>query len=209
MAPVNPLVDVNIPERLGEGIEFPDSDIGITLAGAAPDANSSMVDGKMVVYSGVANDTSLAVMPTPTGLETYSILQSPGAPRHRPSSSIFPAKQLYELTGSGALKSSHMKAPPYCRSSSRRRSTRRGSRSPSISISDRTHLPSAPRQAPTLHILSWLIPSTRPTAGMAGPPAAFRIGSNSAIPPFTLPRLRSPAEASASVERSTAGRDCT
>jgi len=78
--PADPLVEVGIPSELGEGIELPESEVGIGLVGAPEERAPSIVDQTVAVYPEVAEDTSLAVAPSPTGVETFTLLQSPDAP---------------------------------------------------------------------------------------------------------------------------------
>ena len=80
LQPATPLIEVGIPSELGEGIELPESEVGIALAGAPQERAPSIVDQTVAVYPEVAADTSLAVAPSPTGVETFTLLQSPEAP---------------------------------------------------------------------------------------------------------------------------------
>jgi hypothetical protein len=79
--PSAPLVEVGIPSELGEGIELPESGIRIEAVGAPAERSPSTVEQSVAVYPEIAEDTSLAVAPTPIGLETMTLLQSPQAPR--------------------------------------------------------------------------------------------------------------------------------
>lgn len=78
--PATPLVEVGIPAELGEGIELPESEVAIALAGAPQERAPSIVDQTVAVYPEVAEDTSFAVAPSPSGVETFTLLQSPDAP---------------------------------------------------------------------------------------------------------------------------------
>jgi hypothetical protein len=78
--PADPLVEVGIPSELGEGIELTQSKVGITLAGAPQERAPSIVDQTVAVFPEVAEDTSFAVAPSPTGVETFTLLQSADAP---------------------------------------------------------------------------------------------------------------------------------
>ncbi len=78
--PSNPLVEVGIPQELGEGIEIPGVGIQIDLAGAPEERSPSTVEQSVAVYPNVSQDTDLAVAPMPTGLETMTALRSPDAP---------------------------------------------------------------------------------------------------------------------------------
>jgi tripartite motif-containing protein 71 len=85
--PTNPLVEVEIPDELGEGIELPGPEVTIKLAGAPDGRTPSVIDQSVGFLPNVATDTDLAVAPTPTGVETLTQLRSPDAPR----------SQTYEL----------------------------------------------------------------------------------------------------------------
>jgi hypothetical protein len=78
--PTTPLVEVGIPSELGEGIQLPESEVEIALAGAPHERAPSIVGQTVAVYPEVAQDTSLAVAPSPTGVETFTLLQSADAP---------------------------------------------------------------------------------------------------------------------------------
>jgi hypothetical protein len=80
LEPENPLVEVAIPTQLGDGLALPESGVEIELAGAPADRSPSTLGGGLATYPNVATDTSLAVTPTPTGVETFTVLQSPDAP---------------------------------------------------------------------------------------------------------------------------------
>jgi streptogramin lyase len=81
LQPANPLVEVGVPQELGEGIDLPDAGIQIELAGAPQERAPSTLEQSVAAYPEVAKDTSLAVAPTPTGVETLTLLQSADAPR--------------------------------------------------------------------------------------------------------------------------------
>lgn len=78
--PANPLVEVEIPTRLENGIALPDTGVRIELDGAPADRSPSNLNESVATYPNVADDTSLVVAPTPTGVETFTLLQSPDAP---------------------------------------------------------------------------------------------------------------------------------
>jgi hypothetical protein len=79
--PATPLVKVGIPSELGDGVELPESEVGITLAGAPQERAPSIVNQTVAVYPEVASDTSFAVAPGPKGVETFTLLQSADAPK--------------------------------------------------------------------------------------------------------------------------------
>jgi hypothetical protein len=78
--PVNPVVAVSIPPKLGEGIELPESEIGLHLVGAPASRVVSQAQGLGAFYPEVAEDSDLLVTPTPTGFETDIQLRGPAAP---------------------------------------------------------------------------------------------------------------------------------
>src|SRR5262249_51811126 len=80
LQPANPLVEVGLPQNLGEGIAISDSGVTIELQGAPVERTPSTVEDSVALYPEVASDSSLAVAPTPSGVETLSLLQSPDAP---------------------------------------------------------------------------------------------------------------------------------
>jgi hypothetical protein len=101
LQPTNPVVDVGIPQELGEGIELPASGIRIELEGAPEGRVPSIVEQSVGVYPEVAEDTSLAVAPTPTGLETMTLLQSPDAPTTQTFHLDLPARASLAATADG------------------------------------------------------------------------------------------------------------
>jgi sugar lactone lactonase YvrE len=76
----NPLVEIEIPENLGEGIEIPEAGVTIALAGAPVGREPNAIDGGSAFYPNVAPESDLAVVPTPTGFETFTQLRSEEAP---------------------------------------------------------------------------------------------------------------------------------
>lgn len=80
LRPTNPLVDVRLPGQLGDGLSLPEENIRISLPDAPTGISPSTVDENVATYPNVAEDTTFAVAPTPTGLETFTLLQSPDAP---------------------------------------------------------------------------------------------------------------------------------
>jgi sugar lactone lactonase YvrE len=80
LQPTNPLVEVGIPERLGEGISLPGPEIGITVAGAPEERAPTNADGDFAFYPEVAKDSDLILMPTPQGIEMSMDIRSAEAP---------------------------------------------------------------------------------------------------------------------------------
>ncbi|MCU1675305.1 MAG: Rhs family protein, partial [Frankiales bacterium] len=76
---VNPLVDVTLPDRLGDGVAVDEAGVRLTFPDADADATGTEVDGA-VLYADADADTDLVVQPQPGGFETYDVLRSPAAP---------------------------------------------------------------------------------------------------------------------------------
>lgn len=81
LQPMTPLVDVKIPTELGEDISLPDVDIQIEASDAPDSVAPSISNGTTALYPNVATDSDLIVAPTPTGMETFTVLRSAVAPR--------------------------------------------------------------------------------------------------------------------------------
>jgi NHL repeat-containing protein len=88
LEPVAPLVETRIPSQLGEGIELPGAGIAIGLAGSSEEREASVADSSVAFYPNVAQDSDLAISPTPGGVETLTQLRSAESPQ----------TQRYELT---------------------------------------------------------------------------------------------------------------
>lgn len=80
LRPTNPLVEVGIPQQLGEGIELPGVGVTLEVVGAPEDRSPSIVEGSVAFMPNIAPDTDLAVAPTPTGIETFTQLRSADSP---------------------------------------------------------------------------------------------------------------------------------
>jgi tripartite motif-containing protein 71 len=80
LEPVAPLVSMRIPGELDQEIEFPESGISIEVIGLATERAASISGGSVAFYPNVANDTDLAISPTPTGVETMTQLRSADSP---------------------------------------------------------------------------------------------------------------------------------
>jgi sugar lactone lactonase YvrE len=78
--PANPLVDVGIPNELGEGIELPEMGITIGVDGAPGQVSPSIVGESVALYPNISEDTDFAVAPTPTGIETLTTIRSSQSP---------------------------------------------------------------------------------------------------------------------------------
>ncbi len=77
----NPLVEVEVPQDLGEGIELPGTGVSVEVAQAVEERSPSELDHNAVLYPNIAQDTDFAVAPAPTGFETLTQLRTPDAPR--------------------------------------------------------------------------------------------------------------------------------
>lgn len=99
----NPLVEVNVPQALGEGIELPESGVRIELAGA-PAERSPSTDDSVAFYPNVANDTDLAVALAPTAVETLTQLRSIDAPRSQTFNLTLPQGAELRATENGGAK---------------------------------------------------------------------------------------------------------
>lgn len=80
LQPAAPLVDVDIPHELGDGIKFPELGVTIELAGAPEERTPSTVDQSVGFFPNVATDSDLGVALTPTGVETLTQLRSADSP---------------------------------------------------------------------------------------------------------------------------------
>jgi tripartite motif-containing protein 71 len=101
LQPANPLVEVGIPQELGEGIELPGVGVKIELAGAPEDRSPSMVDQSVGFLPNVATDTDLAVAPTPIGVETLTQMRSADSPHSQTFNLDLPAGAALEATEDG------------------------------------------------------------------------------------------------------------
>ncbi|HEY2478793.1 MAG TPA: hypothetical protein VGI17_08670, partial [Solirubrobacterales bacterium] len=79
LQPRNPLTELAIPGRLGEGISV--GGVGIELAGAAQETAPTDVEESYAFYPNVAENTDLVVAPTATGAETMTDVRSAEAPQ--------------------------------------------------------------------------------------------------------------------------------
>jgi streptogramin lyase len=101
LQPVNPLVEVEIPSEIEEGIaELPDEGISISLAGDS-ERTATTISGDAAFYPNVARDSDLVVLPTPTGLETLTQLRSSDAPTTQSFNLDIPSGSTLEATEDG------------------------------------------------------------------------------------------------------------
>ncbi len=81
LQPQNSLVEVVIPSDLSDGISLPEAGIGIHLASGDVEREASEIGNSSAFYPNVREETDVVVTATPTGVETYTHLRSPDAPR--------------------------------------------------------------------------------------------------------------------------------
>jgi RHS repeat-associated protein len=79
LQPLNPLSELAIPARLGEGISL--GGVQIEVVQAAPESTPTNVEEQYAFYPNVAENTDLVVAPTSTGVETMTDIRSAEAPR--------------------------------------------------------------------------------------------------------------------------------
>ena len=80
LEPANPLVPVEIPDQLSEGISLPEADISVDVASGSVDRGASELGDASAFYPNVATDTDFVVAAAPTGFETFTHLRSADAP---------------------------------------------------------------------------------------------------------------------------------
>jgi NHL repeat len=103
LQPSNPMVEVEIPGQLGEGISLPETGVEINLADAPVERAPSIVEESTAFYPNIAPDSDLTVAPTPLGVETSTQLRSEDAPRDQTFDLILPdGASLKEAKGGGA-----------------------------------------------------------------------------------------------------------
>jgi hypothetical protein len=76
--PTAPLVPATLSKAAREGFGLPGAGITVRPADAA-DGGASVTDDK-VFYANVLTDTDMLIRPTPTGVESYSVLRSAASP---------------------------------------------------------------------------------------------------------------------------------
>jgi sugar lactone lactonase YvrE len=80
LRPANPLVEVGLPQELGDGIELPEAGVAIRLVDAPSDRAPTTAATSAAFYPNVAEDTDFVAAPTLTGVETLTQVRSPAAP---------------------------------------------------------------------------------------------------------------------------------
>ncbi len=100
--PTNPLVDVGIPDELGEGIKLPEMGITIGVGGAREQVSPSIVGKSVALYPNISQDSDFAVTPTPTGIETLTTIRSSQSPTQQRYTFDLPeGAELHLLKGDG------------------------------------------------------------------------------------------------------------
>ncbi|HSS31992.1 MAG TPA: 6-bladed beta-propeller [Solirubrobacterales bacterium] len=81
LRPANPLAETSIPLELDQGIALANEQIRLKFPEAAGERDASSIEGAVAFYPNVEPDTDLAVAPAAEGVETFSQLRTPEAPR--------------------------------------------------------------------------------------------------------------------------------
>jgi sugar lactone lactonase YvrE len=102
LAPESPLVEVSIPEKLGEGISLPEAGVTIEVPGSAEERSPSRVENT-ALYPNIAADSDLVAAPTPTGVEILTTMRSPEAPRSQTFQLQLPAGAELRERSNGAI----------------------------------------------------------------------------------------------------------
>jgi tripartite motif-containing protein 71 len=101
LEPVAALVRTRIPAELHDEIEFPESGISIEAAGLAAERAASISGDSVAFYPNVAEDTDMAMSPTPTGVETLTQLRSADSPHVSSYRFSLPSGASLTATGAG------------------------------------------------------------------------------------------------------------
>ena len=100
--PINPLVPVEIPRSLEEGITLPDEGVKFRVVGAPGDRAPSNVEQSLAFYPNIAADTDMTIAPTPIGVETFTQLRTSAAPTLQTFSFDLPGETVLRQRGAGA-----------------------------------------------------------------------------------------------------------
>jgi streptogramin lyase len=96
-----PLVEVELPATLDEGISLPESGVKIELASGDSERSASVISGEAAFYSNISDDSDLAAVISPLGLETFTQLRSPQAPQTQSFHLSLPSNASLEATAVG------------------------------------------------------------------------------------------------------------
>jgi sugar lactone lactonase YvrE len=80
LEPKTAVVEVELPQEIGDGIQLPQVGIGIGVDDVPSSRAPSIINETVATYPNIAVDTDFSVSPTPTGFETMTTLRSPDAP---------------------------------------------------------------------------------------------------------------------------------
>jgi hypothetical protein len=81
--PATPLVDVQIPQRLSEGVQLPGIGVSLTPVdgqGLPPAGSEGIVDGAVALFANTQTDTDTVVKPVTLGFEADTLLRSVESP---------------------------------------------------------------------------------------------------------------------------------
>jgi streptogramin lyase len=82
--PVNPLMPVQIPLQLSEGISLPESGLTLTPVDSEEHplgVSQGTIEGATAFYANTQTDTDTIAKPLPSGFETQTLLRSPSSPQ--------------------------------------------------------------------------------------------------------------------------------
>jgi hypothetical protein len=102
LSPKAPLVELEIPQELGDGIALPESGIRISLANAPKQVTPSVTEDGVAIYPNVGQDLDFSAISTPTGVETLTTLRSPAAPTQHTMILDLPSGAELRQAGEGA-----------------------------------------------------------------------------------------------------------
>ena len=106
--PKTPLVGVQIPKQLSEGVSLADTGVSLTPVdqqGASLGGSQGSVDGVTVVYANTQTDTDTLVKPTTSGFDMDTVLRSIDSPTELYYKVAMPqGASLAEEGGSGAMR---------------------------------------------------------------------------------------------------------
>jgi RHS repeat-associated protein len=99
--PANPLVDLALPEQLGDGVAIGDDGVRIKPASSQAAGATVTVDSDQAFYPNTATDQDTLVTPSPTGVELFTQLRSPDAPEAQVLEFDLPAGAELRATDDG------------------------------------------------------------------------------------------------------------
>src|SRR5215203_345105 len=81
LEPDNPLVEIEIPAQLSDGISLPEAGVTIDLPSGDPAREGTQMGQASAFFPNIRADSDIMVSAVPTGLETFTQLRSPEAPK--------------------------------------------------------------------------------------------------------------------------------